>query len=241
MKSFLQFLITTSVCVALTLSFVTLHNASVELDRLEGQLDDLTLTLDQVDYVTVSTYEEAVNESLIYAPKGYTRWQLRGHAQKAAQESLNKLTDKHKLPRYELPGIRWAGILETPTAAGQATNCFENGRHTPKHSPYRGHIKLNELLFFRNYNEYIYIVIPHEVSHVFVCLNGGFVYDDNETDWQAEHGPEWERAMKELGFISPEKFKTHLLDLAPVFNYGNTLIERTLLYFENGDKNVSEE
>ena len=72
-----------------------------------------------------------------------------------------------------------------------------------------------------------------------MCLNGGFVYDADETDWHAEHGPEWEQAMSDLGFVSPEKVKTHVLDLTPVIDYSDTLIER--LDEVIGEKNVSEE
>jgi hypothetical protein len=214
-------------------------SVAIQIHNIQRSLESMNHTLDQIQFAMASSYEEAVEESLQYAPKEYTRWQLRGNAQQFAQAYMDKLTDKHNLPRYELPTIAWRGVLNNPNAAGEATNCYINGRGTGRHFPYRGRITLNEILFLRNYEEFMYIVIPHEVAHIFSCVQGGFVYDDHETDWEAEHGPEWEQAMKDLGFIDPTKFKNHHLDMIPVVEYTETLIDR--IGEALGDERVQEE
>ena len=233
-----QFLLTILVCLALTFAFLV-HGVRQSVEELEQSIEQLDKTLDQIEHAMDSSFEEAVDEAFPYAPEGLTRWQLRGIAQKTAQAALNKLTEKYRLPQHELPTIHWRGTLNNPAAAGEARNCYANGRGSGKHINYRGHIALNEILFLRNYEEFIYIIIPHEVAHVFVCLQGGFVYDNDETDWQAEHGPEWERVMKDLGFIEPSKFSTHQFDMTPVNKYYNTLMER--LGKSLGEENVSKE
>ena len=235
MKTFLQILVAVTVSVTVVMFFAV----GQAIKNIEQTIEALDATLVGVQHAMTSSYEESIQESLEHAPKEFTRWQLRGNAQIAAQELLDRLTEKYKLPRHELPTIRWAGLLGNPDAAGEARNCYVDGRGTPKHFPYRGQITLNEILFLRNYEEYMHIIIPHEVAHVFTCLHGGFVYDSDETDWQAEHGPEWERAMRDLGFIDPTKFKTHELDMHPVISYSETLITR--IGQALGDDDVQEE
>lgn len=209
------------------------------INNLERSLKILDQTLTQIEYAIETSYDEAIEQSLPHAPKEFSRWQLRGNAQTIAQAAMDKLTEKHNLPRHELPTIQWAGVLQNPTAAGEARNCYINGRGSNKHFPYRGQITLNEILFLRNYEEFVYIIIPHEVAHVFTCLQGGFVYDGDETDWQAEHGPEWEQAMKDLGFVDPTKFAHHQLDLHPIMIYSDTLYRR--IGEAIGEENVSKE
>jgi hypothetical protein len=69
--------------------------------------------------------------------------------------------------------------------------------------------------------------IPHEVSHIFACLNGGYSLDITpETRWEIEHGQEWEQAMKDLGFVDPEQYKTHEMDMTPVYDYKRSLVKR---------------
>jgi len=44
---------------------------------------------------------------------------------------------------------------------------------------------LNEILFLRNYEEFMHMIIPHEVAHIVTCLRGGFEREAGESITQA--------------------------------------------------------
>jgi len=193
----------------------------VELHDITKRIELLNLELDVYDKPLTVTREETIEEAMQYAPEGKTIYQLRGDAQKAAQDSLDRLTKLHNLPRYELTAIRFGLVLHNDVAA--AVPPCEDEYGNPVENFY---INVNEILFLRNYEEFIHMWIPHEVAHIFSCLNGGYTWDSNETRWEAEHGQEWEQAMKDLGFINPAGLKTHEMDMTPVYNYKRALINR---------------
>ena len=190
--------------------FVLLIYATNNLNDSVNRLSESTDILYEKVLMMEATYEVVLRkhliEALVYAPKGKSVYQLRGDAQAQAQLLLNRLTTKHNLVPYNLPGIRFRGALRRG-AAGTATPCENEARI----------IYLNEILFYRNYEEFLYGVIPHEVAHVFTCLNGGYIDD--------AHGTEWEQAMVDLGFKNVEKEKTHELDLRPVYQFQIELSE----------------
>lgn len=190
---------------------------AVQTNKLKHQSQDLldasTELYDKVVLMEVvydSVYRRHLDEAFLFAPKGKTMYQLRGDAQARAQEMLNLLTTKHEMPPYDLSGIRFRGSLQRG-AAGTATRCESPSRI----------ISLNEILYYRNYNEFIYSVIPHEVAHVFTCLTGGYGgYGIGD-----EHGEKWEAAMTDMHIVNPEEEKTHELDMNPVYLYQLDLSE----------------
>ena len=210
--------------------FVTIITASViisfavcvqAVSHIQTNLEHLNETMDLIEGAIDEAYDEAIDESLTHAPDGLTIYQLRGNAQKEAQRVLDKITDKRGLPRYELNTIRFAGSLRDG-AAGTASNC-ENDFGVRETS---FTISLNEILFLRNYEEFINVIIPHEVAHVTTCLSGGFEWEPGETQHQAAHGEEWFQVMKEIGFLEPEKFVTHDLDMTAVYLYKHNLAKK---------------
>ena len=102
-------------------------------------------------------------------------------------------------------------------------------------------MSLNEILFLRNYEEFIHMIIPHEVAHIVSCLQGGFEIEEGESDTDAAHGEEWRQVMLDIGFKEPEKYVTHHLDMAPVHEYDLDLARRLDEAFARGDEDVSEE
>jgi hypothetical protein len=189
-------------------SFVALTYKIYEINE---RIKLLNSDLDVYETAISASREEAIEEAMKHAPKGKSIYQLRGDAQKAAQDSLDRLTKLHNLPRYELPAIRFHLATQN-----NMTNFF---------------IQANEILFLHNYEEYLYMWIPHEVSHIFACLNGGYSLDITthqtpETRWEIEHGQEWEQAMKDLGFVDPKQYKTHEMDMTPVYDYKKSLVKR---------------
>lgn len=202
--------------------FVTLIIISFAVcTQAETSLDRLNETLELIDNATKDAYDEAVNESLTYAPSGFSIYQLRGNAQKEAQRLLNKLTDNRGLPRYELNTIRFIGTLRD-SAAGTATRCKNDFGELEMSLT----ISLNEILFLRNYENFIHIIVPHEVAHVITCLSGGYERKEGETLQQASHNKEWFQAMREIGFPEPGKYITHNLDLTPVYLYKRNLAKK---------------
>lgn len=187
--------------------FMLCGYATYELNKSVNRLSESTNILYEKVLLMEATYEVILRKhlkyALIYAPKGKSIYQLRGDAQTEAQRVLDKLTTKHNLPSYDLPGIRFRGALPRG-AAGTASNCDVEVRI----------ISLNEILYYRNYEEYLYSIIPHEVAHAFTCLQGGYT---------EEHGSEWESVMIDLGFKNIEK--THELDLGPVYKFQLELSE----------------
>ena len=180
------------------------------LDRiyqLSERTDALYQEVIEMELVYETVYKHHLSHSIRYAPTGMSIYQLRGEAQLVAQTALNYLTTKNKIPPHNLSSIRFRGALRR-NAAGQATPCDMAKRI----------ISLNEILYHRHYEEFIHAVIPHEVAHVFVCLNGG----DADTD---PHGPEWESAMIDMHFLNPDNEKTHEMDMQPVYEYQMDLSE----------------
>lgn len=204
-SSLKQFFVVAIVVMVATLTIETnkLKHRSQQLLVASTELYDKVVLMEAV---YDSVYRRHLDEAFVFAPKGKSLYQLRGDAQTRAQELLNLLTTKHKLPTYTLPGIRFRGALPRG-AAGTATVCENPNRI----------ISLNEILYYRNYNEFIYSVIPHEVAHVFTCITGGYVGD--------EHGEEWESAMIDMHFLNPDDEKTHELDMNPVYRYQLDLSE----------------
>ena len=61
----------------------------------------------------------------------------------------------------------------------------------------------------------MYMIIPHEVAHVFVCLRGGYE--------EISHGSEWKLVMRDLGFREPSAYIRHMMDTEPVYDYQRKL------------------
>ncbi len=237
--------LTTLVAAAAIFTFCTLAIAVNELIQLDNELSQLD-ELSQIDNDIrsfankVRFMEEAVREAedvavqkaLEFAPQEKSIYQLRGDAQTEAQRLLDKLTDKHELPRYELSGIRFRPSLKD-SAAGTVTGCeAENGIFV---------MSLNEILFLRHYEVFMHMIIPHEVAHIVSCLQGGFEIGEDESASEAAHGEEWRQVMLDIGFIEPEKFITHHLNMDPVHEYDRDLARRLDEAFKRGDQDVSEE
>jgi hypothetical protein len=201
-------------------SFVALTYKIYEINE---RIKLLNSDLDVYETAISASREEAIEEAMKHAPKGKSIYQLRGDAQKAAQDSLDRLTKLHNLPRYELPAIRFHLATQNNIAAAVPPCTDDNGNTVTNFF-----IQANEILFLHNYEEYLYMWIPHEVSHIFACLNGGGYSLDitPETRWEIEHGQEWEQAMKDLGFVDPEQYKTHEMDMTPVYDYKRSLVKR---------------
>lgn len=201
--------------VVIITSVIISFSVSVRaVNDLQTSIDQLARTLESIDAAMSGAYDKALNDAIPYAPSGYTIYQLRGNAQKEAQRLLDILTDRYGLPRYELTGIAFAGDLgfgraalvpKCTTNAGQVETSFV--------------ISINEILFLRHYEDFLYIYIPHEVAHIATCLRGGFPIERGETLHAAAHGEEWLQSMKDLGFTEPETHIFHNLDMSPVYEY----------------------
>jgi len=153
-------------------------------------------------------YQQVREEAMEFAPPDKTLYQLRGSAQTRAQLIINRLTKKYRLPRFQLSGIRFRDVLATPTVAGSTNHCLKPERI----------IFLNEIMFLRNYENFMSNIIPHEVAHLVVCLRGGF--EGQNLPHTDAHGPEWEEVMRDLGFFRPlQTQRTHDLDTMPVIDY----------------------
>ena len=215
----------------ITRFFVTIITASVlisfavcvqAVSSMQTSLEHLNETLELIESAMDDAYDQAINESLVYAPDGISKFQLRGNAQTEAQRLLDKITDERSLPRYELNTLRFRGTLRDG-AAGTASECED----VSKGSEASYTISLNEILFLRNYEDFIHIIIPHEVAHVMVCLSGGYEWNEkDESHHRAAHGEEWFQVMKELGFPEPQKYVTHDLDMLPVYLYKTNLANK---------------
>ena len=208
--SLYDFLIT----LLVTASIFTVITCSILLHRLNNSISDLSIRTKQlsarVEYLDVlqkRIYKEVITEAMTYAPKGKSIYQLRGDAQTEAQRILDRLTNHYRVPRYVLPAIQFKGILQSAGDAGAASECEDDITY----------IFLNEILYLRNYEEYIFAIIPHEVAHVFVCLRGGYE--------EFSHGSEWKSVMRDLGFREPSNEIRHLMDTEPVYDYQRKLGE----------------
>jgi len=149
---------------------------------------------------------------------------LRGAAQTRAQLLINQLTKRYRLPRFQLSGIRFRDVLGTPTVAASTNHCLKPERI----------IFVNEILFLRNYEEFMSNLIPHEVAHLIVCLRGGF--EGQELPHQDPHGPEWEEVMRDLGFFRPiQTQRTHDLDTMPVIEY-TSRVAKEIIRIETQNK-----
>lgn len=152
-------------------------------------------------------YEEEIEQALLFAPPGKSKYQLRGDAQVEAQRLLDVLADEHGYPRYKIGGVMFKPILILPDG-GWGAAATVDGCDYP---PYR--ITINEILFYRNYYLFMEEAIPHEVAHIAACLKS-----NNRKDG-LEHGPGWQAAMQALGFDRPEDYMRHDYDLAAVERY----------------------
>lgn len=184
------------------------------VNDIQTSLDQLEQTLDSMEAAMSGAYDKALNDALPFAPSGYTIYQLRGNAQKEAQQLLDGLTYRYNLPRYELTGIVFTGDLGFGRAAYVPSCVSEFGRVETNHV-----ISINEILFLRNYEDFLYIYIPHEIAHIVTCLRGGFPIERGETLHDAAHSEEWIQVMKDLGFIEPENHIFHSLNMGPVYEY----------------------
>ncbi len=209
-----------------------LHQSVLALERSTEDLEELVFAMEQAEQ---TAYDEAIEKSLEFAPEGHTLYQLRGFAQTQAQQLLDQLTDHYFLPRHELNSIRFVPVLRDG-AAGTASPCTtEEGTPSPTYT-----ISLNEILFLRNYEEFMEEIIPHEVAHVITCLNGEMEFEPGEDFWSAVHGEEWIEAMLVLGFLNPEKMRTHNLDDKPVHEFQRNYVEILTATMEDA-KNVETE
>ena len=133
-----------------------------------GQYRDSYTTSFQTSMIPGSTrwrvYQQVRKEAMEYAPRNKSLYQLRGAAQVRAQLIINRLTTKYRLPRFQLSGIRFRDVLAGITVAGSASHCSQPNLI----------LFLNEILFLRNYDNFMSDIIPHEVAHIVVCLQGGF-------------------------------------------------------------------
>jgi len=203
-NSLIILLFSASIFTIITLS-VLLYKLDKSLVHLETQTKQLSARIEYMDLLQKRVYKEVIAEAMTFAPKGKSIYQLRGDAQTEAQRVLDRLTKHYRVPRYVLPAIRFKGYLQATGDAGAASECEEPITY----------IFLNEILYLRNYEEYIHIIIPHEVAHVFVCLRGGYE--------EFSHGPEWKLVMRDLGFREPEAWIRHNIDTEPVYEYKQRL------------------
>lgn len=150
-------------------------------------------------------YEEEIEQALVFAPRGMTKYQLRGEAQKTAQALLDYLADEHGYPPYKIGGIMFQPIIILPDGGWGAAAAVDGCDYPP----YR--ITINEILFYRNYYLFIEEAIPHEVAHIAACLKSN--------PHGKEHGPEWEEAMRALGYLNPHNMTRHGYDLSAVERY----------------------
>ena len=184
---------------------ILIHRVSANLDNLHAHSLQLSARVEYMDLLRKKVYKEVITEAMEFAPKGKSIYQLRGDAQTEAQRILDRLTNHYRVPRYVLPAIQFKGVLQKPGDAGAASECEDPITY----------IFLNEILYLRNYEEYIYMIIPHEVAHVFVCLRGGYEEDS--------HGIEWWSVMRDLGFRDPSNEIRHEINTEPVYEYQRKL------------------
>lgn len=184
---------------------ILIHRVSANLEHLHENTMQLSARVEYLDILKKRVYKEVIDEAMTFAPKGKSIYQLRGDAQTEAQRILDRLTKHYRVPRYIIPTIQFKGILLSAGDAGAASECEDPITY----------IFLNEILYLRNYEEYIHVIIPHEVAHVFVCLRGGYE--------EFSHGSEWKSVMRDIGFREPSNEITHLLDTEPVYDYQRKL------------------
>ena len=168
------------------------------LSNLACAKSETQLRLDEI-------YQDEIMAAMIYAPPDKTKYQLRGDAQQYAQSLFTHLSERHGISRFRLPGIIFLPVLVVDNntgAAGTSSGC----------SSWRYQIRLNEILFYRNYSEYMRMVIAHEVAHIAVCL-------EYRTEGEDVHGEYWESIMRKLGFLNPHNEVIHHLNLEPVRRY----------------------
>lgn len=231
-------ILTTLIAAAAIFTFCTLAIAVNEFNQLDNELSQidndirsLASKVKLMEEAVRDAEEVAIQTALEVAPQGKSIYQLRGDAQTEAQRLLDKLTDKYEMPRYQLSGIRFRPSLRD-SAAGTATGCeVEDGIYI---------MTLNEILFLRNYEEFMHMIIPHEVAHIVTCLQGGFEIEEDESPSKAAHGEEWRQVMLDIGFLKPEEYITHHLDMTAVIMYDLDLARRLDEAFERGDQDVSE-
>lgn len=217
----------TILTASVLISFAVCVKAVSDVQTSQEHLDE---TLELIERAINDTYDKAIKASLVYAPDGLSKYQLRGNAQKEAQRLLDRLTSKRGLPIHELNTIRFRGTFGDG-AAGTVSPCNPETSST---------ISLNEILFYRNYEDFIHVIVPHEVAHVMTCLTGGFEREDDETSSQAAHGKEWLQIMKEIGFPEPEKYVTHDLDMLPVYLYKVNLAKNVAEALNRDENNETE-
>ena len=169
---------------------------------------------DQVLEQVALIYDEEVSRAHRVNNHTQSIYQLRGEAQKRAQELFEQAASIHNIPVYELPAIRW-NLRDN--RAGAATRCTDadDGVY---------HIALNELLFLYNYAEFMQQTIPHEVAHIIQCLKYPREYFDASYD---AHGEEWAQAMVSFG-NSPDIY--HTMDTTPIAVY-NMRVDVFLMTF----------
>ncbi|KKM02523.1 hypothetical protein LCGC14_1783560 [marine sediment metagenome] len=180
---------------------ILIHRVSTNLDHLYTQTNQVS-GVEYMAELEKKIYTQVIKEAMEFAPKGKSIYQLRGAAQTEAQRVLDRLTKHYRVPRYVIPGIKFRPVLDTTGDAGAVTEC-DNPKYPIKY------MFLNEILFLRNYEEYMHVIIPHEAAHLFVCLRGGYK--------EYAHGSEWKSVMRDLGFRKPEIL--HSLDTDPVYQF----------------------
>ena len=219
-----------TILVASTIIF-TACTLAIAVNELDDDIRLLAQQVEQMDEAVKQAEYDAVQKSLEFAPEGKSIYQLRGDAQTEAQRLLDKLTTKYEIPRYELSGIRFRPAL-IDSAAGTATGCNSEKIYI---------MSLNEILFLRNYEEFMYMIIPHEVAHIMTCLQDGYDRKEDESKNQAAHGEEWKQVMLDLGFLEPGNYITHSFNMTPVYEYELDVARRLNKVFNEGELDVSEE
>ena len=146
-------------------------------------------------------WDIAINDALMHAPQDKTRWQFRGDAQTYAQMQMDNLTHALNIIPVELSAINWTTFGD---GAAAKTRCNITAR--------RPTILMDEILFLRNYREYMRMVISHEVAHAAVCVKYGEIRKDS-------HGNKWTEMMHILGFTHAHDEIKHHMDYSPVSSF----------------------
>lgn len=228
----LKKLLTLLTATAIVFTACTLTYA-VAVNQLDNDIRSLANKVQLMDQVAREAEDDAIRKALEFAPEGKSIYQLRGDAQVEAQRVFDRLATKYDMPRYELEGIHFLPSIKDD-AAGTATDCRAavDGRYI---------IRLNEILFLRNYEYFMHIIVPHEVAHIMTCLRGGYEIDKGETINAAAHGEEWKQVMLDIGFLEPQNYITHMLDMRSVYEYNLDVALRLDEAFKRGDEDVQEE
>lgn len=188
---------------------------AVVVDDLEKDIREITSQVQKMFEATEQAKEFAINESMKFAPKGKTVFQLKGDAQIRAQQLLDKLTKFYNMPPYQLSAIQFEPMLGTLDRAGEVS-CNDSTRKIS--------MALNIILYLRNYNEFHEIIIPHEVAHIIDCLQ--IIEKQEQLFWIDTHGEDWQIIMHDIGFPAPEQQIHHDLDTLPVYLYHEDLSQR---------------